>query len=276
MDDESRRRADAGLRHLGLAYRHAGDRDSAIDQFICSTEAAPGTPWELFGIIECANLALFRGEEVGPRAMAARAAKLAGRHSWKTIAGEMRLPLLLLAQLYARLQDAERAKAFRTLYYDYISFTPMSALKHDGRLLIFERHVEACVMGALGERDGASLILEDVHRDWSSIGFKFRAEEAKDDLLRINPSRDQNRLVTVRPRLSNREEQMLALIVDGKTNPDLAAHFNIACNTVKNNVLQLYAKFGVHSRTQLVVQARDVTSGNSHAVKGRRDTDRTS
>ncbi len=262
-------------RHLGLAHRHAGDRSRAIDCFIISTEAAPGTPWELFGIIECANLALSRGEDVGPRAMAARAAKLAARHSWNKISGEMRFPLLLLAQLFARLQDGDRAESLRALYYEDIKFSPMNALKHDGRLLNFERHVEACVMGALGERDEACSMLDDVFREWSRIGFKFRAEEAKEDLLRINPRRDEHRGAAVRPRLSIREEQMLALIVDGKTNSELAAHFHIACNTVKNNVLQLYVKFDVHGRTQLVVKARHLISGHSHAAKDRREIERT-
>jgi DNA-binding NarL/FixJ family response regulator len=248
------------LRHLGLAYLHSGDRSKAIAKFIASTEVAPGTPWSMIGFLECANMALSSGEEVGALALIRKAQSLADRHSWKNVTGEQRIPLLMLAQSFSRVDEGDRAKAYRSLYYEHPGVSNMSALGHDTRLLAFERHVEGCVVGAMGMRDNACALLETVREEWLRIKFRWRAEEAKEDARRINPSRDQHPITLVRPQLSIREEQFLRLVVEGKTNEELAEHFHIAKNTVKNMLVKLYEKFDVHSRTQLVVAARHLTS----------------
>lgn len=249
------------LRHIGLAYLHSGDRDRAITRFVSSTEVAPGTPWSIFGFVEIATVALAQGEDLGPQALARKAMSIAEHIGWKRITGEQRLSLLLLAQLLARMGDAVRARTYRDLYYEHDrGVSCMGALKPDTRLLALERHVEGCVAGALGVRDEACSILETIHEEWLRIGCTFRAREAKEDLDRIDPSRDSYRTSIVRPRLSSRDEQMVSLIIEGKTNQELGEHFHIAVNTVKNTVLKLYSKFNVHNRTQLVVAARGLSS----------------
>jgi LuxR family maltose regulon positive regulatory protein len=56
--------------------------------------------------------------------------------------------------------------------------------------------------------------------------------------------------------LSERELQVLQLIAEGLTNPEIADRLFLALNTVKVHTRNIYGKLGVHSRTQAIVRAR--------------------
>jgi DNA-binding NarL/FixJ family response regulator len=55
--------------------------------------------------------------------------------------------------------------------------------------------------------------------------------------------------------LSEREHEVLRLIVDGHDNAAIAAELFISPNTVKSHVASIFAKLGVESRLQASVQA---------------------
>jgi DNA-binding NarL/FixJ family response regulator len=55
--------------------------------------------------------------------------------------------------------------------------------------------------------------------------------------------------------LSEREHEVLCLIVDGRDNAAIAAELFISPNTVKSHVASIFAKLGVESRLQASVQA---------------------
>jgi DNA-binding NarL/FixJ family response regulator len=55
--------------------------------------------------------------------------------------------------------------------------------------------------------------------------------------------------------LSEREHEVLGLIVDGRDNAAIAAELFISPNTVKSHVASIFAKLGVESRLQASVQA---------------------
>jgi LuxR family maltose regulon positive regulatory protein len=58
--------------------------------------------------------------------------------------------------------------------------------------------------------------------------------------------------------LTERELEVLRLIVAGLSNPDIAEELFIAVSTVKSHVNHIYGKLGVESRTQAVVTAQEL------------------
>ncbi len=58
--------------------------------------------------------------------------------------------------------------------------------------------------------------------------------------------------------LTERETEILNLLVEGLSNPEIADHLVIGLETVRWHIKQLYSKLGVHSRTQAIRQAHDL------------------
>jgi LuxR family maltose regulon positive regulatory protein len=56
--------------------------------------------------------------------------------------------------------------------------------------------------------------------------------------------------------LSEREIEVLMLIADGLTNPEIAARLYLSINTVKVHTRNVYGKLGVNNRTGAVARAR--------------------
>lgn len=56
--------------------------------------------------------------------------------------------------------------------------------------------------------------------------------------------------------LSERELEVLQLIAEGLTNPEIASRLFLSLNTVKVHTRNIYGKLNVHRRTQAVARAR--------------------
>jgi LuxR family maltose regulon positive regulatory protein len=56
--------------------------------------------------------------------------------------------------------------------------------------------------------------------------------------------------------LSEREIEVLQLVADGLTNPEIANRLYISLNTVKVHTRNIYGKLGVNNRTQAATRAR--------------------
>jgi DNA-binding NarL/FixJ family response regulator len=53
---------------------------------------------------------------------------------------------------------------------------------------------------------------------------------------------------TTLPRLTDRERQVLALVADGRTNPQIAAELGVTLSTAKNQVEHVITKLGAENR----------------------------
>ena len=53
-------------------------------------------------------------------------------------------------------------------------------------------------------------------------------------------------------KISNREREIMELIVEGKSNKEIEERLFISVNTVKNHIYHLYQKLGINSRSQLM------------------------
>ena len=58
--------------------------------------------------------------------------------------------------------------------------------------------------------------------------------------------------------LTDREREVLVLVARGMTNGDIAAHLFLSEGTVKTHVKRIFAKMGLHDRTQAVILAYEV------------------
>jgi LuxR family maltose regulon positive regulatory protein len=58
--------------------------------------------------------------------------------------------------------------------------------------------------------------------------------------------------------LTEREVEILQLIAEGLTNPEIANRLFLSLHTVKTHTRNIYSKLGVHNRTEAVARARVV------------------
>ena len=58
--------------------------------------------------------------------------------------------------------------------------------------------------------------------------------------------------------LTDRESDVLKLIISGQTNKEIAERLFISLNTVKGYIKSLYSKLHVQSRSQAIARAREL------------------
>jgi LuxR family maltose regulon positive regulatory protein len=78
-----------------------------------------------------------------------------------------------------------------------------------------------------------------------------RAEAEK-----TGPSRKQAPCPELIEPLSEREIEILQLISEGYTNPEIAARLYLSLNTVKIHTRNIYGKLDVHNRAQAIARAQ--------------------
>jgi DNA-binding NarL/FixJ family response regulator len=59
------------------------------------------------------------------------------------------------------------------------------------------------------------------------------------------------------PMLTDREEEILALMSHGRTNTEIARRLVVSDKTVRNHITNIFAKLGVADRSQAIIRARD-------------------
>ena len=53
--------------------------------------------------------------------------------------------------------------------------------------------------------------------------------------------------------LTEREKEIILLILEGKTKQEIADSFCLSVSTIKSNVENIYRKFDVHNKAELIV-----------------------
>jgi DNA-binding NarL/FixJ family response regulator len=57
--------------------------------------------------------------------------------------------------------------------------------------------------------------------------------------------------------LTPREEEVLSLVAQGRTDAEIASALGLTRNTVRNHVARVYGKIGAHNRSEAVIWARE-------------------
>jgi PAS domain S-box-containing protein len=76
-------------------------------------------------------------------------------------------------------------------------------------------------------------------------------------LANLRHPTDAGTTVTELGDLSRREREVLGLLSNGMTDPQIGARLSLAPSTVRNHIAALYGKIGVHSRSNAIVWARE-------------------
>lgn len=123
------------------------------------------------------------------------------------------------------------------------------------------------VLTSLGDRD---MIVEALEA--GADGYLFKHAEPEEIIAAIRAARaggavldpkaarallDARRERASRPRLSQREEEVLRLVSDGLANKQIARRLGIKERTVKAHLTSVYQSLGVTDRTQAALWARD-------------------
>jgi tetratricopeptide (TPR) repeat protein len=269
------------LRYIGLVHRRAGRLDDAMRLFGEASSIAPGSPWQILGVAECACLCTDQDNSWAASGYVAQAQRLAEQIEWDTVLGEQRVALLVLAQVLAHLKDAVAARMLLEMYRRTAqSQMPISdAPINDDRLSTYAQHTTGLVHAAGGDIASGRELLSGVHVAWSRIGYRWRALEALNDIKRIDPRRMPDWLLNgasnvhhkmlagnertstqagkqisgaeLRERFARQYNislplaDILQLTVRGRSNKEIALEVDDAERTVKNKVNRLYRIVGV-------------------------------
>ena len=104
-------------------------------------------------------------------------------------------------------------------------------------------------------REGATAVVAEEELD-ATLEVAVRSAHAGQLTL---PSR--LRMEIAQPVLSVREKQMLAMVVMGFSNPEIARKLHVAESTVKSHLSSAFAKLGVRSRNEATALILDPATG---------------
>jgi DNA-binding NarL/FixJ family response regulator len=72
--------------------------------------------------------------------------------------------------------------------------------------------------------------------------------------------------------LTDREREILGLICEGRSDPEMSTMLNLSQNTVRNHVASMYRKIGVNRRSAAIIWGREraITSHDALALRARK------
>jgi len=217
-------------------------------------------------------LALEDGDAAAAADGAARYLRLMGETSTERAPG---LELLVEANVAAgRVAEAAAAAAELRAIADRAGTEP---------LLGAARHAEGCALAAAGNPDGAREAFEDALALLGRAGLPFEEararaglaralrslgrgeaaraelERAAADLAALGAAAEEGRVRALRGRteLSAREQEVLRLVAQGKTNAEIAAVLVLSEHTVHRHVANILGKLGASSRAAAVAAATE-------------------
>jgi LuxR family maltose regulon positive regulatory protein len=138
------------------------------------------------------------------------------------------------------------------------------ALRALGRALALAE-AEGYIRLFLDEGAPMLLLLRQAYAHQITTGYVVTLLEAAGQQVRPVPHRSKQ----LRNALTEREREVLRLLVDGASNREIADHLVLSVNTVKKHVFNICSKLNVQSRAQAIAKARKLQLVYSWSVENR-------
>lgn len=268
-----------------IAWRHAleGDEFNAFRRLKQSLAAATSDAWRVAALTDRAYLASALGEKRWAAQELRDAHELAMRIDWNAVAGEEKLALPVLAELFAA-RDPSVAIGYVTTFTNVGKNYPrILSSRRDVRVQALEEYSLGKVQLALGEQKEARRLLSSAWSMYDRLGIDWRAARAALALAAIDDgekwharaqkalkayprswiARDQARempaiALAVPPEAANltpAQRAVFEMLLDGRGTDEIAGALGRSAFTVRNHIKAIFKAYGVSSRSALIVKA---------------------
>ncbi|HEV2739492.1 MAG TPA: helix-turn-helix transcriptional regulator [Candidatus Elarobacter sp.] len=192
-----------------------------------------------------------------------------------TLAGDEAIIPLILAEELANAGCASEARSAFDTFVKISRASPLVWMRRWPTTYAYQRLVEAHVLECGGERRTAIRRYREAFDLYVKLGYKRRAITAALRLARLNAAPDSGRFAEIHTRrlpaqswlrreahaakdrtlrLTAVQREVLGLICQGKSNPDIARSRKRSLHTIRNLVARLFVIFAVSSREELAVE----------------------
>jgi DNA-binding NarL/FixJ family response regulator len=273
-----------------VAWRHAldGDDFNAFRELKRSAESAPTPAHRVVATCDRATIALALGEPRWAAQETRDASEAADRIDWRTVAGEERFGLCLLAELLAP-RDAALALSYLARYRaDGPRFARTLSSADDVRVGALEAYSFGVVRAAAGDLDEARRLLRESFEAYRSLGYRWRAARAALALAHVDDGpmwREQAAQLLVdyprsflaaslggavrgstpvgtfaeAERLTRAQRTIFDLVVQGLPTSEIARAVGRSEFTVKNHLKAIFKTCDVRSRAALIAKVNSAS-----------------
>lgn len=236
---------------------------------------APSAAFHVQAHCKRAAIARCVAEPISQRDHADGALELYASLNPSEFSGDETIVSLVLAEELASIGCTDEARAAVSSFTKFSRAVPTLWMTHSPVTYAYQRLVEAMVLESSGERRAAVRRYNEAFELYVRIGYKRRAVVAALRLGRLSSSPDavayadaQTRRLPAQSwlrreaqaaneltiRLTTVQREVLALICQGKSNPEIAASRKRSLHTIRNLVARLFVIFAVSSREELAVE----------------------
>jgi DNA-binding CsgD family transcriptional regulator/tetratricopeptide (TPR) repeat protein len=267
--------------HFFVAYSAAtyrldieGDPVEAAREARHAERIAPSDAFRVQARCKRAAIARQVGEHHAHRDHVDSAAELFGSLDMQALAGDEKLVAVILAEELARIRPAEAASLV-DMYRSLLPPTPMRISAQSPLASAYRNLVDAMTRENSGDRTLAVRTYRAAFDAFREFGYTRRAATAALSLWRLTGERmyysyltavvselsprswlrrEIESAKTLPVRMTPAQREVLCLICEGKSNPEIARMRKRSLHTIRNVVARLFQIFDVTSREQLAVE----------------------
>ena len=138
----------------------------------------------------------------------------------------------------------------------------MKEISPNSKVVMLTMHIDQETLGAALRAGAIGYLVKDCTTDEIADAVRMAARgdtvlspQLAATLLAEVRKMEQPRSAPEEPIITKREEEVLQLIADGCSTPEVAERMYISQKTVKNHLASIYQKLDARDRTQAVLQA---------------------